>query len=50
MIYILEYTYPGENCTQALTKAAELVQGFFGTPILIDATDLSSAPHRVRLY
>ena len=50
MVYILENTYPGENCTRAVTEAAELVQGFSRTPILIDAADLGSAAHRVRLY
>ena len=50
MVYILENTYPRENCTRAVTEAAELVQGFLGTPILIDAADLGSVAHRVRLY
>ena len=50
MVYILENTYPGENCTRVVTEAAELVRGFLGTPILIDAADFGSAAHWVRLY
>ena len=36
-IYILEKTYPGEQCTPAVTKASNLVQAFIGAPILVDA-------------
>ena len=50
MIYILENTYPGEQCTPAVTKASNLVQAFIGAPILVDAADLGAVAHRVRLF
>ena len=50
LIYLLENTYPGERCTAALQKAADLVQSFLGAPILLDAADLGAAAHRVRLF
>ena len=50
MVYILENTYPGENCTLAVTKAGELVQAFLGAPVLIDDANLGAAAHRVRLF
>ena len=50
LIYILENTYPGERCTTAIQKAQVLVQGFLGAPILLDAADMGSVAHRVRLY
>ena len=50
MIYILENTYLGEQCTPAVTKAGELVQVFLGAPILIDGANLGAAAHRVRLF
>ena len=50
MIYILENTYPGEQCTPAVTKASNLVQAFIGAPILVDAADLGAAAHHVKLF
>ena len=50
MIYILKNTYPGERFTTAVEKAQDLVQGFLGAPILLDAADMGSVAHRVRLY
>ena len=50
LIYLLENTYPRENCTRAVQNAANLVQSFIGAPVVVDAADLGSAAHRVRLY
>ena len=50
LIYILENTYPKERCTKAVQNAPNLVQGFLGAPILLDAADMGSVAHRVRLY
>ena len=50
MVYMLENTFPGERCTPAVQKANDLVHSFLGAPILIDATDLGAAAHRVRLF
>ena len=50
LIYILENTYPGKNCTPAVNKASGLVQAFLGAPILIDGANLGAAAHRVRLF
>ena len=50
LIYILENTYPGERCKTAVQKAEDLVQGFLGALILLDAADMGSVAHRVRLY
>ena len=50
MVYILENTYPGENCTLAVNKAGDLVQAFLGAPILIDGANMGPAAHRVRLF
>ena len=50
LIYILENTYPGEQCTAAVTKASNLVQAFIGAPVVVDAGDLGAATHRVRLF
>ena len=50
LIYILENTYPGERCTKAVHDAQNLVQGFLGAPIFLDARDMGSVVHRVRLY
>ena len=33
-IYILENTYPREQCTPAVLKASNLVQAFIGAPVL----------------
>ena len=49
-IYILENTYPGEDCTPAVAKAGELVQAFLGAPVLVDGANLGAAAHRVRLF
>ena len=43
LIYILENTYIGERYTDAVTKAGDLVQAFFGAPVVVDAADLGAA-------
>ena len=48
-IYILENTYPEENCTPAVAKAGDLVEAFLGAPVLVDGANLGAAAHRVRL-
>ena len=50
LIYILENTYPGERYSKAVQNAQNLVQGFLGAPILLDAANMGSVAHRVRLY
>ena len=49
-IYILENTYPGENCTTAVENAGKLVQAYLGAPVLVDGANLGAAAHRVRLF
>ena len=50
LIYILENTYPGERCTKSVQDAQNLLQGFSGAPILLDAAHMGSVAHWVRLY
>ena len=50
LIYILENTYPGEEYTEAVKKAGDLVQAFVGAPVVVDVADLGAAAHRVRLF
>ena len=50
LVYILEKTYPGENCTPAVNKAGDLVQALLGASILIDGANMGAAAHRVRLF
>ena len=50
LIYILENTYPGERLSKEVRKAQDLVQGFLGAPVLLDAADMGPVAHRVRLY
>ena len=50
LIYILENTYPGEKFSTAVQNAANLVESFIGAPVIVDAADLGSAAHRVRLF
>ena len=50
LVYILENTYPGKQCTPAVTKAREVVQAFLGAPILVDAADIDTTTHSVRLF
>ena len=49
-IYILENTYPGEQCTPTVMKASNLVQAFIGAPVIINGADLGAAAHRVRIF
>lgn len=49
-IDFLENIYVGEKCTDAFTKAVDLVLAFLGAPILVDGADLGVAAHRVRLF
>ena len=50
IVYLLENTFLGEKCTPAVQKANDLVQSFIDAPVIIDAADLSTAVHRVRLF
>ena len=49
-IYLLENTYPGERLSKAVKVATDLVQSSIGAPVLVDAADMGSAAHRVRLF
>ena len=49
MIHLLENTYPGKMCTDAVRQAGDLVQAFVEAPILLDAAQLGAAVDRVRL-
>ena len=50
MIYILENTYPGKKCTDAVRRASNLVEAFIGAPVVVDGANLGAAAHRVRLF
>ena len=50
LTYLLENIYPGRTCTHAMQNTSNMVQGFIGAPVLIDAADVGSAAHRVREY
>ena len=50
LLYIVENTYPGEQCTDAVMKARDLVQAFIGAPVIVDGANLGGAAHRVRLF
>ena len=50
LLYILENTYPGEQFTDAVRNAGDLVQAFIGAQVIMDGADLGGAAHRVRLF
>lgn len=49
LLYNLVNTYQREHCTTAVVKAGNMVQVFLGAPVLVDASDLGAAAHRVHL-
>ena len=50
-LFLFENTWPGmPGQYPVIDKAAELVESFLGAPIVMDAADLGSAAHRVRLF
>ena len=43
MVYILENTYPREQCTDAVRKAENLVHASTRAPVVVDRANLGAA-------